>query len=76
MRSRTDFDWISQALADFPPLCTLDECMAVLRCSRRTAYRLTASGRLHSVRAGVAGSARVLVPRSSLEAYLRSLEAA
>ena len=66
-------DWITEALKDAPAILTVPEACAILRCGRRNLYRLTAAGRLHGVRAHDAGSSRVLIPRASLEAYLRGM---
>lgn len=48
-------------------LLTRPEVAALLRCSLPTVTNLTRSGRLHSTRVG----GRCLVPRASLDAYLR-----
>lgn len=66
-------DWITEALRDAPAILTVPEACAILRCGRRNLYRLTAAGRLQGVRAHDSGSARVLIPRASVEHYLRSL---
>ncbi len=66
-------NWIVEALAGLPPILTTDEVCRVLRCTRRHLYRMQASGLIPGVRAKESGSSRVLVPRSSLEGYLRSL---
>jgi excisionase family DNA binding protein len=49
---------------------------AVLRCSRRSGYRLADSGRIHALRATDAGSSRLLIPRDALARYLRTLAGA
>jgi excisionase family DNA binding protein len=36
--------------------------------------RLVREGRLHAVRRAKAGSSKILIPRASVEKYLRSLE--
>jgi excisionase family DNA binding protein len=67
-------DWVGEALSGLPPMVTTSEATTLLRTSRRNLYRLVARGRLHAVRAAEAGSSPLLIPRSSLERYLRSLE--
>jgi len=67
-------DWITEALRGASALLTTPEACAILRCGRRNLYRLTASGRLKGVRAHDSGSSRLLIPRASMEAYLRGLE--
>ena len=67
-------DWISEAIAALPPIVTTDEAISVLRTTRRNLYRKIASGHLHAVRSAEGGSARLLIPRSSLEKYLRRLD--
>jgi len=67
-------DWITEALRGAPAILTAPEACAILRCGRRQLYRLTAAGRLQGVRAHASGSARLLIPRASMEAYLRGLE--
>lgn len=52
---------------DRPAVYRVDEVADVLRVSVRTVYRLLDRGALRSVRAGRA----VLVPRESVEAFLR-----
>ena len=67
-------DWIAQVVAELPPICNVVEAYTVLRTTRRNIHRLVASGRLHAVRPAAGGSARLLVPRASIEQYLRRLE--
>jgi excisionase family DNA binding protein len=71
-------DWIADTLADLPALLTTDEACTALRVSRRNLYRWISTGRLHAVKtaAGNTGGGRVLVPRTAVAAYLRSLESA
>jgi excisionase family DNA binding protein len=68
-------DWIADAIATLQPLATVDEVRGVLRCSRRQVYRLTTAQRLQSFKQTQQGSSKLLIPRASVEAYLRSLEA-
>jgi excisionase family DNA binding protein len=65
--------WIVEMLEGLPPLLTTAEATTVLRMSRRHLYRLVAAGRLFRIRPNGSGSARLLIPRESVEAYLRSL---
>jgi excisionase family DNA binding protein len=69
-------DWIAEVVSELPPICNVVEAYTVLRTTRRNIYRLVASGRLHAVRPAAGGSARLLVPRSSIETYLRRLDEA
>lgn len=69
-------DWVETILADLPPLVTVDEAMTALRCSRRSLYRLTSGGRLLALRQEHAGSSKLLIPKTSIAAYLRSLQEA
>jgi excisionase family DNA binding protein len=66
-------DWVAAATADLPPLCTVPEVSDLLRSSRRTIYRLIDGGHLDAVRARDAGSSAYLIPRTSVDAYLRRL---
>lgn len=68
-------DWIGDVLASLPPLCTTAEAAKALRTSRRNLYRLTSAGRIRAVRREHAGSSRLLIPRTEIERYLRSLAA-
>jgi excisionase family DNA binding protein len=68
--------WVDAVLATLPPLLTTDEAREVLRTSRRNLYRWIATGRLHAVKTAAGTSGRVLVPRPSIEAYLRALDPA
>lgn len=72
----TDPDWITDVIAKLPTLLTVAEVTGVLRTSRRNLYRLTAAGRIHTLRASESGSSRLLIPRASLESYLRGIEVA
>lgn len=69
-------DWISETVADLPPLTTAAEAAKALRTSPRNLRRHVAAGRLKSLRAEESGSSRVLIPRSEIVRFLRSLEAA
>lgn len=68
-------EWIQETLRDRKPLLTVPETADLLRSSERNVRRKIAQGELHAVR-GVegAGSSRVLIPCSSLAAYLRRLD--
>ncbi len=68
-------DWVAEALAGLPALLTVQEAMPVIRTSRRQFYRLVASGKIHAIKATEAQPGRLLIPRGSLEKYLRSLDA-
>ena len=68
--------WVRDVIAGLPPIVTTTEAMAVLRTSRRHLYRLIATRRLHAVRGTLSGSSPLLIPRSSIEAYLVGLEVA
>jgi excisionase family DNA binding protein len=67
-------DWITEALSDLPKILTAEEAVGALRTTRRNLSRLVASGRIHAVRPAEAGRSRLLIPRSSVEHFLRSLE--
>jgi excisionase family DNA binding protein len=67
-------DWVTEALAEFPPLGTTEHVTTLLQTSQRNLYRLVSAGRIHAVRAKDSGSSRLLFPKSSVEKYLRSLE--
>jgi excisionase family DNA binding protein len=67
-------DWIGEVVADLKPLATVKEAIVVLRTSRRNIYRLIAAGKIHAVRPAEEGSSPYLIPRASIEKYLRSLE--
>jgi excisionase family DNA binding protein len=69
-------DWITEAVASLPPLASASEASALLRCSPRQLRRLVAAGRLAGIRACETGSSRLLVPRASIERYLRGLDPA
>ncbi|MEO8905517.1 MAG: helix-turn-helix domain-containing protein [Polyangiaceae bacterium] len=66
--------WVKEAVAGLPPLVTVEELVTLLRTSRRQVYRLISDGRLPSVKQSEGGSSRNLVPRASVEKYLRGLE--
>ena len=66
-------DLIADALAEIPALAKISEVGKALRTSKQTVRRLVRTGRLHGVRAVEAGSSPVLISRSSVEHYLRSL---
>ncbi|HET7545169.1 MAG TPA: helix-turn-helix domain-containing protein [Polyangiaceae bacterium] len=65
--------WIAEVIATVPALASIDETGKVLRKSKQTVRRLVRTGRLHGVRAVESGSSPVLIPRASIESYLRSL---
>jgi len=67
-------DWIDDALAQVGPLLTAPEAGAVLRTSKQSVRRLVRAGRLQAVRLAETGSSKILIPRASIEKYLRSLE--
>lgn len=67
--------WAADALGGLPAVLTTDEAIGVLRTSRRNLYRWIAAGKLRAVRHGVGGSARVLIPRAAIAAYLTELAA-
>lgn len=67
-------DWIDDAIAALPVILTAAEAMTLLRTSKRNLYRLVASGKLRAVRPTEAGSSRLLIPRASVESYLRRLD--
>jgi len=71
-----DPDWAAKLVASLPPLATVAEVTAVLRCSRRTVHRLAAAGRLRNLRHNGTGSSRLLFPRDDVADYLRSLDLA
>lgn len=75
MATHTDPDWLEDALGGLPPMLTVDEAMAVLRCSRRQVYRLTSTGRVPALRARATGPSRLLIPRAGLRDYLAGLAA-
>lgn len=69
-------NWVTETLAGTPAIMTVEELVSLLRVSRRQVYRLLSNGRIHAVKQAEGGSSRHLVPRSSVEKYLRSLEVA
>jgi excisionase family DNA binding protein len=69
-----DPDWIADVLVDLPKVLTSKEAQKALRTSQRNLYRLVKAGRIHAVRGSESGSSRLLIPRASVEAYLRGLE--
>lgn len=69
----TAVDWIDEALAGLPPILTVSEAMRVLRSSSRNLRRMVGDGRIQGLRSVDAGSSRVLIPRVSVERYLRAL---
>jgi excisionase family DNA binding protein len=75
-RAMPDTDWIAEVLAELPSLCTVAEAARLLRMSPRNVQRKLATGELHSVRGKHAGSSPNLIPRASLEKYLRRLDGA
>jgi excisionase family DNA binding protein len=66
-------DWISETVQTLAPLATAKEAAAVLRMSQRQLRRLIIADRIPAIRGRESGSSRVLVPRASIEKYLRSL---
>ena len=66
-------DWIAEAVKDLPAITTAAEAAAVLRTSPRNLRRMVALGRITGVHGAEGGSSRLLVPRASLESYLRGL---
>jgi excisionase family DNA binding protein len=69
-------DWISETVSTLAPLCTASEAAALLRTSPRNLRRWVADGRITGVHHIEGGSSRVLVPRASIESYLRGLVSA
>jgi excisionase family DNA binding protein len=67
-------DWIDEALAALPPICTTEEAQSVLRMGRRNLYRLISAGRIKTIKGSEGGSARRLIPKSALASYLRSID--
>jgi excisionase family DNA binding protein len=67
-------DWVAAAVGHLPSLVTVAEVVAVLRLSRRHLYRLVAAGKLMAVRHTEGGSSPLLIPRASIERYLRGLD--
>jgi excisionase family DNA binding protein len=59
-----------QLVAELPPILSVDETAKVLRISRRTLGKLLALKRIKTIRYTTGGSARVLIPRTSIEAFL------
>lgn len=68
-------DWISEATKDLPAITTAAEAAKVLRTSPRNLRRMVVDGRIQAIRERESGSSRVLVPRASIESYLRGLVA-
>jgi excisionase family DNA binding protein len=66
-------DWVEDAIGQLKPLATLKEVAGVLRTSERNVHRMVADGRLHAVRSRAGGSSRVLIARTEVARYLRSL---
>jgi excisionase family DNA binding protein len=66
-------DWIADCIGALKPLVTVKETCSVLRTSERNLRRMIATGRITALRARESGSSRVLVPRTAIESYLRSL---
>jgi excisionase family DNA binding protein len=65
--------WIDELVESQPYLLTTMEAATVLRVSTRHVYRLIAAERLERIRPTESGSSPLLIPRSSIEAYLRRL---
>ena len=76
MRAQPNIDWISEVVSQLRPMATAVEAANALRTSPRNLRRMIADGRLSAVRQRESGSSRVLVPRKSIEQYLRNLEVA
>lgn len=74
MRKAEPPAWINEAIAPLPPIANVDEVCAALRLSRTTVRRLISSGAIRTVRTHEARSARVLIPREAVGAYLGTLE--
>lgn len=74
MRKTEMPEWIAEAIAPLPPIATAAEVCAVLRVSRAKVSRLVTTGELRAVRTRESGSARVLIPREAVAAYLATLE--
>lgn len=66
-------DWVDEAVAELPPLSTVEEARALLRTSRRHFYRLVKSGKIEAVKAVEAGRSPLLIPRAEVARYLRSI---
>ncbi len=66
-------DWITEAVSSLPVLSTAKETADTLRMSQRQLRRLIVAERIPAIRGREGGSSRVLVPRASIEKYLRSL---
>jgi len=66
-------EWVDDAVAGLPPLCTTAEVLGVLRISRRHLYRLVAAGRIEAVKPRARGASRLLIPRAALRGYLEGL---
>lgn len=65
--------WIDEAIRDLPPILTLAETAKALRMSVRHLRRVVDSGRLRTLRATEATTARVLVPRAEVGRYLADM---
>jgi len=66
-------DWIAEALAPLPAICTANEAATVLRTTPRNLRRMISLGRLTGFHGAEGGSSRLMVPRASIESYLRGL---
>jgi excisionase family DNA binding protein len=64
-------DWIGEVIADLPKLCTSEEVCGVLRITPRHLYRLVSAGKITAVKSADAGKSRLIIPRASVEAWLR-----
>jgi hypothetical protein len=72
----TKEDWVETTVAGLPALLTAAETAKVLRTTPRSIYKWCAMGRLGSVKRPGGGNTALLIPKASLAAYLRGLEAA
>ena len=66
-------DWISEVVATLQPICTATEAAAVLRTSPRNLRRMVSLGRIEGYHPAEGGSSRLMVPRVSIEKYLRGV---
>lgn len=69
--AKSETDWIGEVIADLPKLCTAEEVCGVLRITPRHLYRLVAAGKITAVKPADGGKSRLIIPRSSVEAWLR-----
>jgi len=69
----TPIDWVTDTIADLPPLATTGETSKALRISTRTLARYCERGLLRAVRVDDSGACHVLIPRLEIERFLRGL---